>query len=616
MGSPALKIPAGLTAIDDPNFDPFKPVQIGATGLPEGLVEVPPPALSEDNYFKQVKDRVSTMASSMYDAWKAGDFDAMTAIPAAIKGLNKQYYETLPQSKTTSEFLTNLIPMFGPILNNAAKKWAAGQPQGSAAELTTDVLLPLLAEKIPGALKELVPERMKPGLSAAGQEAAKGLYSSALKPVISGKPGIIAKTERALTTGLEEAIPVSRGGAKTLLQGIDEMRDAVQARVEAAPEPRLVFTPKTPQPALPPGPVDFELGPTVPPPGTTQTVLSHAEQRLSQFPLKPGKPTQVQFGPFEGLPSAEERIGVPATREPGLRPTYTEASATPGQTAAKLNQAQNAQLIADINQRAKSSGLLDAVQEAARRADQPVPYDISEVFNMSAQNAIDPVKVAARLDQLKRRFRTTNPEADFAAIDASKEEFLRNYPNPLSYKQAQALKVNTGNILSERAFGEQKTARIEAEKTLRRGLKEELENDIPEIKYLNAREGDQIGLRPALLRAVQRVRNWDVIGLSTPLMAAAGAAIGTAVPTLGTARGAEVAAVVALALRDPWVKSKLAIAINRAAKLDPVKFGAPSISAAEARINAYHAAIERAAAGVLPAQLEQGANPPWSPDLQ
>jgi hypothetical protein len=44
---------------------------------------------------------------------------------------------------------------------------------------------------------------------------------------------------------------------------------------------------------------------------------------------------------------------------------------------------------------------------------------------------IDPNKIAARMDSLKGKFATqVNPEADLAAIDASKQEFLRNWGKP------------------------------------------------------------------------------------------------------------------------------------------------------------------------------------------
>jgi hypothetical protein len=577
MGNSAVPLPAGFTEVQDPNFNPSA---AAPADLPPGFREVPPPKLQEDNYFKQVKDRVGTMGREMYNAWKQGDFETMTGIPAAVTALNQQYYEALKNSQSPSEFALNLIPIFGPVLNHAASRWAKGQPQGAAAELTSDILLPLLAEKIPGALGDLIPSRAKVAMSEAGVETAKTISASAFKPPISGKPAIIAKGERAIATSLEEAIPASRGGMKTLVSGLQEMRDAINALIEASGGPRVSFELKEGLKALPPGPVDYELGPTVPPPGTTQTVLSHPEEIISETALR-------------------------------AKPNYTQQPATPARTGILLDQAKHAQLIADIDQRARESGLLEAVQNAARSADQPVPFNVSEVFNFRIENAVDPRRVAARLDQLKKRFQTVNPEADFAAIDAAKEEFLRQYPNIMSNKEAQALKVRTGQILSDKAFGELKTASKEAEKTLRRGLAEELEANIPELEFLNAREGDMIGLRPVLGRAIGRVRNWDLIGLATTAAAGVGGSIlGASVPGLGAVHGAEAAALVAMALRDPWVKSKVAIAINRAAKINPTRFGVPSISAAEARVEAIRAHYERLAAGMPPAAIAGEANNP------
>lgn len=64
---------------------------------------------------------------------------------------------------------------------------------------------------------------------------------------------------------------------------------------------------------------------------------------------------------------------------------------------------------------------------------------------------------------------------------------------------------------------------------------------------------------------------------------------------------ASAAAIIAMALRDPMVKSKLAIAINRAQKLFPDKYGAPSMATAGAKLDQYTSAFERAAVGSLPA---------------
>jgi hypothetical protein len=199
---------------------------------------------------------------------------------------------------------------------------------------------------------------------------------------------------------------------------------------------------------------------------------------------------------------------------------------------------------------------------------------------------IDPQAVAQRADQIKGRFAAqVNPNADLAAIEAAKQEFLNNNStpaasgigpaqlNPIPVSDAQAIKQGTYQQLKDRAYGAQGTAVIEAQKALARGIKEELETQFPEIQGLNAQQGQAASLNKALTRAVQRIDNHQLIGLGTPLAATAGWAA-------GGAPGAIVSGVLKSVLDQPEFKSKLAYTLSRAGK------GVP-ISAATARIATY-----------------------------
>lgn len=188
--------------------------------------------------------------------------------------------------------------------------------------------------------------------------------------------------------------------------------------------------------------------------------------------------------------------------------------------------------------------------------------------------------VAARLNATKAKFTNqVNPEADLASIEASKQEFLRNQPSDIPVGQAQSLKTGTYQQLKGNAYGQMKPAAIEAQKALARGIKEELEAQFPEIKDMNAKEGALIGLDKSLERAVNRIGNWEQIGIGTPIAAGAGAAVTGSTP-VGVAAG-----VMAAVLRNPILKSKLAISLARK--------GIP-LNAANARIGAYTAALASA----------------------
>ena len=196
---------------------------------------------------------------------------------------------------------------------------------------------------------------------------------------------------------------------------------------------------------------------------------------------------------------------------------------------------------------------------------------------------IDPNAVAARADQARTRFATqVNPNADLAAIDASQAEFLKNNPNPIPAAEAQAMKQGTYQQLKGKAYGELKSASVEAQKSLARGIKEELETQFPEIKGLNAQEARFIDLDGALERAIRRIDNHQLIGLGTPLAVGAGGVV------TGTPVGAATTGLLKMLFDNPEVKSRVAIALSTASK------GGLTLGGARAKIAAYSSALSKA----------------------
>jgi hypothetical protein len=80
--------------------------------------------------------------------------------------------------KTVSERLVNAIPFVGPSINEAVKQAAGGQPAESAATLTSDILIPGLAAKLPAqadipALKASAAENWRRVLEPSGRQLVK-----------------------------------------------------------------------------------------------------------------------------------------------------------------------------------------------------------------------------------------------------------------------------------------------------------------------------------------------------------------------------------------------------------------------------------------------------------
>lgn len=230
---------------------------------------------------------------------------------------------------------------------------------------------------------------------------------------------------------------------------------------------------------------------------------------------------------------------------------------------------------------------------------------------------IDPNAVASRVGDVSTRFADqVNPVRDLKAIDASRQEFLdqqgakpgqpaqppqptgilnaQGQPvmnqgtpatpatpaQPIPVEKAQALKVGTYRQM-EGKYGELSSAQVETQKALARGIKEELNNVFPELKGMNAQEGELLDLQPALERAVRRHGNTNMVGIGTPIAAGAGGAV-------AGGPGAAVAAILKSAIDDPTVKSRLAINLYRATKASKTPLSAAQ---ALAHVNAMSAML-------------------------
>lgn len=196
---------------------------------------------------------------------------------------------------------------------------------------------------------------------------------------------------------------------------------------------------------------------------------------------------------------------------------------------------------------------------------------------------INKFAVASRLADTAKRFSTqVNPEADLNAVSESGNEFLRNQPAQIPAADAQALKQGTYAQLKGKSYGEMQTATKESQKALARGIKEELNQQFPELASLNAQDSKLYQLDGILEKAVQRQSNHQLIGLSTPAAAAAGGVI------TGSGVGAMAAAVLKAVIDDPVMKSRLAIALARSGRTMP-------LPEATARIAAYSNALAASA---------------------
>jgi len=246
---------------------------------------------------------------------------------------------------------------------------------------------------------------------------------------------------------------------------------------------------------------------------------------------------------------------------------------------------------------------------------------------------IDPHKVVLRLSDVERRLANqVNPEKDLATVEASGDEFLRSQgaskgrpavigdptailkdlqgnlvadpgkpavpatrAQPIPVDRAQAIKVGTYQKLAGK-YGEQATdSAVESQKALARGIKEELDAAIPELKDLNAKEGSLFDLQGPLEAAVARAAKQHVMNKTLPVAVAGGAGEMIGGPA-GAAAGAGLS-ILKEVLANPAVRSRLAIAINQAKRANPGKWGAESLPSATSRARIATESLLRSAMG-------------------
>lgn len=132
---------------------------------------------------------------------------------------------------------------------------------------------------------------------------------------------------------------------------------------------------------------------------------------------------------------------------------------------------------------------------------------------------IDKNAVASRLGDVERRFQAqVNPQSDLNAIQNADTAFL-THPDlagqqTMPVQLAQALKQGTYRQLSDK-YGELGNATTEAQKALARGLREEIEQAVPEVVAPNARASELWNALNVARRRTAVASNMNPTGLAT-----------------------------------------------------------------------------------------------------
>lgn len=188
--------------------------------------------------------------------------------------------------------------------------------------------------------------------------------------------------------------------------------------------------------------------------------------------------------------------------------------------------------------------------------------DIGRVIEagVASGKAIPKKNLLPYLDELKNYLGNSLGGKEMVKeVDVIAKSILKDLPQNIPVETAQKIKVTTGQLI-KKYYDKLAPIQFETKKQLTRGLKEEIAAAVPEIKALNARDSKLIGLEEALGKAVGRIGNRELIGLTDVMAVGAGLAT-------GGGAGAAAAAVTARRLFDnPIIKSQRAIIYNHIAK--------------------------------------------------
>ncbi len=194
------------------------------------------------------------------------------------------------------------------------------------------------------------------------------------------------------------------------------------------------------------------------------------------------------------------------------------------------------------------------------------------------------------------RAKSITPSADIAVIAKLKEEVLAGQPAKIPINQAQIFKQTINKELDDfyKAISKGRVvppkSLLKAKSALAKGLREEIAQVFPEVTKLNQREGALIELNKSLGRAVNRIRNRELIPLVVGI-------------TTGVAPAHYLwKALLLKTVEHPWVKSRLAIALYRAGQKPLAEMG--------------KRAVQAGAIGVRSAQDQPAPQPPSSTGLR
>jgi hypothetical protein len=223
----------------------------------------------------------------------------------------------------------------------------------------------------------------------------------------------------------------------------------------------------------------------------------------------------------------------------------------------------------------------EAGKNQAHQAWEALNDQITDIIHQDPNKKIDPQKIVQGLNDLRVKWSAGSGDPSYInAIDEVEKNFLNrhggiqgapqgmggNFNGPEAQTTKKALYDEVRRETPKAWTGEPVPMKTEAKQVLADALRKELEQAYPLIGSLNQNEGSLIDLDRALSTFVVREGNKRITPYFAAIAAAAaGAGTGHVEGGIGTGTAIAAAHYLRMALESPEVKSKLGIALSRAA---------------------------------------------------
>ena len=204
--------------------------------------------------------------------------------------------------------------------------------------------------------------------------------------------------------------------------------------------------------------------------------------------------------------------------------------------------------------------------ENLKAAKESLEKQIDGIITEAARNGktVETSKVLQVLDDFAKYHKNAlDPRKLLQEIAEQKKGILEYRGDTMPIDAAHEAKVYLHTQL-KKAYGDMKNFDIEFDKSIARGLRQVIEQQIPEVAALNKQLGDKLNLEKALQQAANRVRNHDMVSLTDWIIGGmaggVGALHGGGVEGFGTMLAAGMLKKI---FTSPNVQGKLAIYMSK-----------------------------------------------------